>query len=575
MLYLRRLLLCLLVTFYPCRLWFNILTGHIALALVAARLNEKTVSDYGHKLEQTLLLSPTVFPILFAALMGRCFKHVGLFLAERGTTLGRLEQLIGCQSLFSAIERQIALRSWSIIGLLLTMVWCLSPVGGQSALRLLETESKAVSSVGTYQYLSPLASQDSFLMGASAINSGRSTFTSLFLAALLSSTKYQNTPMDLWGNVKMPLYSSITNSTSSEMQAVPSGDGENVTYASLVGIPVSGVRSSGYSNYNLRARQWDISCDSNQEMNPNATSFGNLTATWKLNNTDGHCTKYPCNLSLKSIDNSGNFSVASCKLSYEYFEAIVGCNGTICQADEMRKLDLLSDGYTQDYDDFTHSNLLRNMLNILPTIDNYGVADAGARGSTYMERWMIDPWSFIGAKYDNVDLYKLPPNLLAERLTILVNTFFQSTYATTALGGNLPENLTELADESTFLTFNGTQAGITDVSKLIYKTKWRWFVALLVSSIVLQIAAYAGLVLKYVTLAPDIIGYASSLTLLNPYTPTPTGGTTLHGLERAALLYDMPVKIGDVCANEPVGAIAMARADLGRVGALDRRRIYI
>ncbi|KAF2790314.1 hypothetical protein K505DRAFT_251467 [Melanomma pulvis-pyrius CBS 109.77] len=547
----------------------------IALALVAARLNEKTVSDYGHKLGQTLLLSPTVFPILFAALMGRCFKHVGLFLAERGTTLGRLEQLVGCQSLFSAIERQIALRSWSIIGLLLTMVWCLSPVGGQSALRLLETESKAVNSVGTYHYLSPLASQDSVLMGASAINTGRSTFTSLFLAALLSSTKYQNTPMDLWGNVKMPLYSSITNSTSSEMQAIPNGDGQNVTYASLIGIPVSGVRSSGYSNYNLRARQWNISCDSNQEMSPNATSFGKLTATWKLNNTDGLCTKYPCNLSLKSIDNSGNFSVASCKMSYEHFEAIIGCNGTICQADEMRKLDLLSDGYTQDYDDFTRSNLLRNMLNILPTVDNYGVADAGARASTNMERWMIDPWSFIGAKYDNVDLYKLPPDVLAERLTILVNTFFQATYATTALGGNLPKNLTELADESPFLTFNSTQADITDVSELIYRTKWRWFAALLVSSIILQIAAYAGLVLKYITLAPDIIGYASSLTLLNPYTPTPTGGTTLHGLERAALLYDMPVKIGDVCAGEPVGAIAMARADLGRVGGLDRRRIYI
>jgi hypothetical protein len=552
------------------------LTNIEVLALIAARLDGKQVTDYGHKLEQTLLLSPTIFPVIFAALMGRCFKHVGLFLAERGTTLGRLEQLVGCQSLFSALERQIALRSWSVVGLLLTLVWVLSPVGGQSALRLLETETKAELSVGKYQYLSPLASQDSFLMGASAINSGRSTFTSLFLAALLSSTKYQNTPMDLWGNVKIPSYRSIENSTSDASKIVRSDNG-NVTYASLIGIPVSGLKISGYSTYSLRARQWDINCSSNEEKSPNATQFGNLTTTWKLNMTST-CDNYPCPFDLKSIDSTDNFTVASCAASYGYYEASIACNGTdqtVCAAETLRQLDTFEDGYTQDYDEFARSNLLLNLFTSLPRTDNFGVADAGARGSTYMERWMIDPWNFIGAKYDNVDLYKLSPDILGERLTILVNTFYQSTYATTALGGNLPKNLTELSADSTFLTFNATEARITDESHLIYRCNWRWFATLLLSAIVLQIAAYAGLVLKYVTLAPDILGFVSSLTLLNPYVPTPPGGTTLNGLERAALLYDLPIRIGDVCANEPVGAIAMARSDLGRVGKLDRKKFYI
>lgn len=99
--------------------------------------------------------------------------------------------------------------------------------------------------------------------------------------------------------------------------------------------------------------------------------------------------------------------------------------------------------------------------------------------------------------------------------------------------------------------------------------------ALLFSSIVLLAAFYADLVLKYNTLAPDIIGYALSLTILNPYVPTPTGGTTLYGLERAALLRDLPVRVGDVCANEPAGAIAFAKADDGRVGRLNGRRWYM
>lgn len=217
-----------------------------------------------------------------------------------------------------------------------------------------------------------------------------------------------------------------------------------------------------------------------------------------------------------------------------------------------------------------------NTFNFLPTMDNYNVGSASSRGSTNSEKWMYNPESFIGATYDYVQLYKLPVETLTERLNIIWNTFFQSTYGTTALGGNLPKNLSSLAEPATSsLTFNATTAQLSVPSPPVYKTNWNWFALLLIASIILQIAAYTGLVLKYWTCVPDIIGYASSMTLLNPYVPTPTGGTTLHGLERAALLHDMPVRIGDVCANEPVGAIAFAKADEGRVARLDRKRFYI
>ena len=48
-----------------------------------------------------------------------------------------------------------------------------------------------------------------------------------------------------------------------------------------------------------------------------------------------------------------------------------------------------------------------------------------------------------------------------------------------------------------------------------------------------------------------------------------------HGLERASILHDLRIKIGDVCPNEPVGAIAVSLAGDGRVGRLDRNREYI
>ncbi|KAL5118570.1 hypothetical protein ACEQ8H_003585 [Pleosporales sp. CAS-2024a] len=528
-------------------------------------------------------------PIDLRSPHGRFFRHLGVYLAERGTTLGRLEQLVGCQSVFTALERQITLRYWSMVGFLSILVWLLSPLGGQSALRLLDMENRNVSSTATVRYLNPLTVTQSVLDGASDLNSGWATFTSIFLAALLSSSKYQDASMDLWGNVKFPLYKDIMNTTLNEWKLVSQGDqGGNVTYGSLIGVPTIGMPSDGYSNFSIKARQFDITCSSN-EMRfgvKNDSIWANVTGTWGLESDPSSAAiDYPRPIISMSLagdyDTGSNYSVAACNVDLNYLEAKVVCNGTSCGVDAVRKLDLLTDGYTKDDDEFTRGNIMTNLMSVLPRVDNIVVGSPSARGSSNAEKWMADPTNFIGATYDNVQLFKLDPDVYARRLTILWNTIYQSTFATIALGGALPKNLTQtglLVNPNGFspnITFNGTQAHVVQQTLPVYKTNWKWFVALLFSSLVLLAAAYAGLILKYMTLAPDIIGYASSLTILNPYIPTPTGGTTLHGLERAAILHDLPVRIGDVCSNEPVGAIAFARADEGRVARLTRRRWYI
>jgi hypothetical protein len=249
----------------------------------------------------------------------------------------------------------------------------------------------------------------------------------------------------------------------------------------------------------------------------------------------------------------------------------------------MRKLGLLDEDYPIGYD-IVIRRFTSTLLGVMPSLDFYKTETPRYhKGSTTMEKWIGDPSNFIGLGFVNVELYKLSPQAFGERLTILYNTFWQSTYGTRALGGNLPAsvmetawlNTTQTTDSVSSVKFVATDADVLQKTKPIYKTNWKWLTALLVCSIVLLAAAYSGLVLKYITLVPDIIGYASSLTLLNPYFPTPTGGTTLSGLERTALLRDYPVRIGDVCPDEAVGAIAFARSDMGSVGRLDRKRWYI
>ncbi|KAL1594555.1 hypothetical protein SLS60_010315 [Paraconiothyrium brasiliense] len=557
----------------------------IALALIAARIDGKEVSQYGEHLQQVLLLSPTIFPVIFAALMGRCFKYLGLFLAERGTTLGRLEQLVGSTSLFSALERQISLRGFSVVGYILMILWLLSPLGGQSALRLMGEETNSVLSNGTVQYLNPDTVMETAMGAASDINSARSVFAPIFLASLLSSSKYKDTSMDLWGNVKLPRFSTIENSTSDEWKTVQESNSTNITYASLIGIPVAQLDTIGASNFSVKARQWDVVCDKNEMQGGKQANFGTMdTSTWKVAYTpvNSTCKSWPCSISFKSMANNDaededyfNYTVASCKLSYDMYETKVGCKGRSCTPTAMRKLDLHTGvNYTQDSDAFFRSTPSLNIMSTLPRVDNLGVGSVAFRGSTNAEKWMADPTNFVGLK-TYVQLYELSPDVLSNRLTILWNSFFQSTYAMNTLGGNLDQTFNNITQSADSQLFNGTASAVSTPMPSVWRTNWKWFTALLVSSIILQIAAYMALFFKYYTCVPDIIGYASSMTLLNPYVPTPTGGTTLHGLERAHMLQDMRVMIGDVCANEPIGAVAFAKADEGRVARLNRKRFYV
>ena len=51
-------------------------------------LDQRPLSSFGAAIERVLLFTPTIFPIIYASIMGRFFRVWGLFKAERGVTLG-------------------------------------------------------------------------------------------------------------------------------------------------------------------------------------------------------------------------------------------------------------------------------------------------------------------------------------------------------------------------------------------------------------------------------------------------------------------------------------------------------
>jgi hypothetical protein len=67
-----------------------------------------------------------------------------------------------------------------------------------------------------------------------------------------------------------------------------------------------------------------------------------------------------------------------------------------------------------------------------------------------------------------------------------------------------------------------------------------------------------ALLLKHRTLGPEMFGFVTSMTYENPWMKISQGGTTLDAMERARLLQDIEVHVGDVCGDEDIGHIAFA-----------------
>jgi hypothetical protein len=60
----------------------------LVLAIVISRLDGLPESSWGYTVVQASILGPTIWPILFAAVIGLTLQRIALYQAERGTTMG-------------------------------------------------------------------------------------------------------------------------------------------------------------------------------------------------------------------------------------------------------------------------------------------------------------------------------------------------------------------------------------------------------------------------------------------------------------------------------------------------------
>ena len=166
----------------------------------------------------------------------------------------------------------------------------------------------------------------------------------------------------------------------------------------------------------------------------------------------------------------------------------------------------------------------------------------------------------IGSRPTETSFSMVPGEVFSQRLATILNTVWQAS----------------LASGSTFLEISTTFTGTREIS--VYAADYLFVGLLLMISLILQLCAIAGLILKYTATAPDVFGYISTMTTDNQHTKVPPGGNTLDGLKRARYLYSMKVQLADVKKGRAHGHLAFRSVDNDAefaAGKLSKKRLYV
>lgn len=507
--------------------------------------------------------------------------------------------MIGSQSLVAALGHAITLHSVDFLTLSLLVLWALSPLGGQSALRLIHETNSTVSETRPVFYANVNA-PSSFVM--QSYNEDAVEFVSAVVSTTFSTVDTTDLlSVDPWNHPKIPRIFELEeaearNTTDTPWYTVDKS--KNITYASLTGVNVMNLQrntnanltvpyeymyfkcdlvDTGVNQTELAARKflsdlklvtpWDnktfSSLFNTSVYMPNSAS-GYFISTYQIigYNTEDYVPK-----TLFFVAKNYNLAAPlySCSYNSVLVEANIQCRSDSCEVDRIRRLrtprsergasglpwDVVHSGHWNSY----FLRHLGGIGGVVSSFKNHPV-------STYV--YGDIPWrlSYEFAPPAVLNWSTVAPADMSNRLTRYLNTYWDASRWMLAVTRNdpyaeSPSTLNKTTGEPfTPLMMNKTEALVTwEVP--VYKRNAGWIACLIICSGVLLAVGLFSLVLSFHVTSPDVFNYVSSFTRDNPYVDAPEGGSALCGAERARLLKNMRVQIGDVDADKEVGYIAL------------------
>ena len=489
---------------------------------------------------------------------------------------------MGSLTIFGAIELQVLLRTFDLLGIGLIVLWALSPLGGQASLRLFDTGNQSSVTTQTLRYLD---SDTLSYWDLGDTDQLGFLVNSIYLAALLTPSAGQTKSMDTWGNTKIPIIETMEQASISDAEGWFTINLENATYSSLIGLPIAGIPTTGSSRFSVESHYMLSLCNvstppltqvANGSFSLNITGGSRLEALL-LPGQQQYPTVKPMTVKFESNSYStgtDNF-IAQCTLTRSSVESNISCHKGSCELTHVRRSRF--DLRPSDYTPFSFSDSASSAF-FLQWPQSAGDLNPGISGPT--EYFLSDPTlAGFSTTVDSlgVSLVGMSDEVFSERFSLLLNTYWQCSLAPWFQTGIFPSNLSLLNGtvpiHKLWGTFNATTATVTNV-KEVYICNKTWATILLVASSTLLVCGIFGAIVKDRTRGPQVLGYVSTMTRDNPYINLPSGGCNLDGLERARLLKGWRVILRDVAPDHDVGHIALSDAISSDVDRLVHGRLY-
>jgi hypothetical protein len=500
------------------------------------------------------------------------------------------------------------LRSLRPLSIVLLALWALSPLGGQATLRLLSRRTLSTTQNTPLRFLNTSVPQ----------NVNFDDVQRYYQAAMVAPQSIKNSPRDVWGSIKIPLYdwtAAVERPTIQSEADTWLDVNSSTNYSSLIGIPIVGIPETGKFQLNLTAGYFDfhvlgLGVSSNQTLNFSQVDslLPLLTFPWKsdsnqsnssgifVDNATDTATDWfldtatpfttrpvapyqPRNITFGArSSNPTSIGLIHLNVTFMMVEIQCECDSGQCAAAKLRpskqeyqQSDIdVPDPFLTPLDD---QDVTERTFTQLPLID--GKADTRTsvnylQDSTPSESSVSSDDTSQGI---DVRLWANDPQDFAERFTVIFNTFWLSSIAPWQ-GGPLP-NISALESKNPVFASESV-IGLAIALEEVYVCNWGWFILVISASIVTFFCGILNAVIRYQSLAPDVLGYVSSLTRDNPHCKVPGGGSLLDGIDRARLLKDVKVRLEDVRPHNEIGHVAFAASDGDKfsAGRLRWGRLY-
>ncbi|KAJ5109427.1 hypothetical protein N7456_006102 [Penicillium angulare] len=553
------------------------------LAWAAVGLHGRGITQNAwNGLQIAMKVEVTLFPLVYAAIVGRMCRQLAHWELQRGASVSKIQRFMGSTTVFGTVYTSWTLWSLNLIGIGLTLLWILSPLAAQASLRILSASHTKTSSSPRLDYLNFTGTDD--LTDLSSWKWSNDPADEMFIGSMVTAKITKGSTTDLWGNVKVPLLSSLGNGSDSSDWITVTGD--DVVYTSQLGVPIMGLLGNGSTSTTIETSYMDFQCYNLHDMSFDSANISAIDVP-KITYTNGTETEAAVNW--KSLNFAEGWerekmqvAEANCTVTLQTISIDMSCSRTggntrsqgTCAATRIRKAQPGNSALPRILSSaMVFNNFTESIHNAVPT--------GQVTTPTVLDYWMSNPYGTYPALTANITLYELDPQIFSQRLTQMINSFYMSRLGyrfmtRTSLTGL---QLSASGDETIVKSDTGSAKfssasgkGIHVNSDLTLHTDPGWITAFILTIVVMVLASILTFYLGSTTLIPDILGYVSSLTRNNPHIPVSDVSVVVGGLQRTRLLGPMVLRMGDTTPGDDVGTLAVGR--LSSTTRSNARRLY-